>query len=116
MTATDDGLRRYLLGAAGDDDAAAIEEGYFTDPAALDRLDAVEEALIADYLDGQLATAAAAQFERRYLSDPQRRRRVNTLRQLRSAARTAPVVSHGISRQAVLALAASLLIAVGGWW
>ena len=46
--------RRYLLGDTNDEETAVIEQKYFEDDEAVDRIAAAEDDLIEDYLAGQL--------------------------------------------------------------
>jgi len=115
--------RRYLLGQADEEECSGIEREYFADESALERIAAVEEDLIEDYLGGRLPAGERSQFERHYLASPQHRARVETIRRLSALAwddRTGGSVS-GASRVrtrslAYLALAAAVLIAVGLLW
>jgi hypothetical protein len=111
--------RRYLLGAATDEESAEIEQAYFEDDAAVDRIAAAEDDLIEDYLANQLSAPDHARFERNYLAVPQHRIRVETIRRLaadassraaerRSDAKLAP--KRVIRYVPWLALAASLLM------
>jgi hypothetical protein len=74
--------RRYLLGEASEEECAVLEQEYFERQEVLDRIAAAEDELIEDYLAGQLTTADRARFERSYLSAPQHRVRVETVRRL----------------------------------
>ena len=105
--------RRYLLDAVSDDERTGVEQEYFRDERALERMEAAEESLIEDYLAGRLDADECALFERNYLSVPHRRRRVDTVRGLISAASTKRFQA---TRWAPLAAAALLVLALGGWW
>jgi hypothetical protein len=102
--------RRYLLGSASSEETAALEQDFFEHPDALDRVSAVEEDLIEDYLSDHLNTADRDRFERSYLASDLHRVRVETVRRLMARAKPA-------SRKRVtmytpwFALAASVLIA-----
>jgi hypothetical protein len=119
--------RRYLLGEASDDERSRVEQQYFADEAALDRMEAAEEALIEDYVAGRLPPDQRARFEREFLSVPHRRARVATIRTLMTAAsRRAPVtmedrpavprVRRPLLGRLSLAAAAIVLLAAGTWW
>jgi hypothetical protein len=113
--------RRYLLGQASEEESALIEEQYFAHPDAIDRITAVEDDLIEDYLGNQLAAADRDRFERAYLSVPAHRVRVETVRRLMEqsarSAQTRPTVVPMVAPKRSfrygpwLALAASLLVA-----
>ena len=111
--------RRYLLGTATEEEAATVEQQYFNDATELERLAAAEDDLVEEYLDERLPPDERRQFERQYLSAPHRRRRVETIRQLRVAAgRNRGADATSIAKPAVgrrwLAAAAALIIAVTG--
>jgi hypothetical protein len=115
--------RRYLLGQADEEECSGIEREYFADESAVERIAAVEEDLIEDYLGGRLPAGERSQFERHYLASPQHRARVETIRRLSALAwddRTGGSMSgasHVRMRSlAYLALAAAVLIAVGLLW
>jgi hypothetical protein len=115
--------RRYLLGQADEEECSGIEREYFAGESAVERIAAVEEDLIEDYLAGRLPADERSQFERHYLASPQHRARVETIRRLSALAgddRSGDSV-RGTSRVrtrslAYLALAAALLVAVGMLW
>ena len=79
-------LRRYILGAATNDECAAIERDYFERADALDQVSEVEDDLITDYLSNRLTSDERDRFERHYLTTPGHRRRVEVTRALRTAA------------------------------
>lgn len=83
MTSAEPALaRRYLLGAASEQECAVIEQEYLLQEEALDRIAAAEDELIEDYLEGRLGAADRDRFERWYLSTPNHRVRVETVRRL----------------------------------
>ena len=104
--------RRYLLGQTGDEESSRIEQEYFRDDQALERMEACEEELVEDYLDARLAPGDRAAFEAHYLSTPERRTRLQTIRRLEKAARGRP---HRVPVR-WLAAAAVLLIGAGIAW
>jgi hypothetical protein len=114
--------RRYLLGAATDEESAAIEREYLEHEEAVDRMAAAEDDLVEDYIADELTPAERQQFERSYLSAPHHRVRVDTVRRLMVvAARSAPestkkatvLTSPRFARKGGwLAVAASLIVAV----
>jgi hypothetical protein len=114
-------LRRYLLGLLPEAEAESLEEEYLARPEVLERLRGVEDDLLDDYAAGRLATADIEPFERRYLSAPPLRQRVVSARALHlaadSGARGSKAPFRAIStRPPVLALAASVLLAVLAWF
>jgi hypothetical protein len=116
--------RRYLLGNTNDEETAVIEQEYFENDDAVDRIAAAEDDLIEDYLAGQLTPADRDRFERGYLSVPAHRIRVETIRRLMTtAARGSAQGGGGLAPKRTiryipwLALAASLLIvASAAFW
>jgi len=85
--------RRYLLGDASEADCSAIEAEYFLREEALDRMSAAEDDLIEDYLSDRLDADDRRRFARAYLSVPNRRLRVDTIRQLIAVASTPMAVA-----------------------
>jgi hypothetical protein len=119
--------RRYLLGEDNDNERLRLEEQYFADAEALERMEAEEERLIEDYLADRLSSEERVRFERAFLSVPHRRARVATIRALMDAASAAdrvrahnPPSLAGVRRAWVgrlpLAAAAVVLIGAGTWW
>jgi anti-sigma factor RsiW len=100
--------RRYLLGQASDEESFALEGESFADERALDRIAAVEDLLIEDYLAGALSADDRERFERHYLASPEHRARVEIVRRLSSA-----TSSPWYGSITYLATAAALLLAVG---
>jgi hypothetical protein len=112
-------LRRYVLGAATDIEAATIERDYFKNVETLERVRAAEVDLIDDYVSGQLSGDEHEVFEREYLTTPARRRRVAVARALGKAA-TARSNERRRSRRlrrmtAGLAAAIAVLAGAGAW-
>lgn len=101
--------RRYLLGNASSAETAALEQDFFEHPDAIDRVAAVEEDLIEDYLSNHLNAADRDRFERSYLASESHRIRVETIRRL--TARATPASRKRTTYSPWLALAASVLIA-----
>ena len=106
--------RAYLLGRASDLDRDATEQRYFENEEAIDTMAAAEEALIEEYLAGQLTSDDRVSFERYYLATEEHRTRVETIRQLQAA--SAPGIPARSRRLDVrtVALAAGVAVAVGG--
>ena len=110
-------LRRYVLGAATDEECDAIEREGFDRADAADRVSAAEDELIDDYLSGRLDGSERPRFERHYLSTPNHRRRVAIVRALKNAASTGQPV--GARRPAsvwwtIAGVAAALVILISG--
>src|SRR6266481_3202374 len=79
-------LQRYLLGDLSAQEQESIEEYYFAEDDYLQKLLVVENDLIEDYLRGKLSTAEQQKFERNYLTTPEKKQRVQLVRQLRRQA------------------------------
>jgi hypothetical protein len=107
--------RRYLLGQSGEEECAAIEREYFADATALDRITAVEDDLVEDYLAGRLAGDERDGFEKHYLASAPHRTRVETIRRLIAMPADGPLLVRRSSFR-YLAIAATLLMAVGVLW
>ena len=110
-------LRRYILGAATNDECAAIERDYFERADALDQVSEVEDDLITDYLSNRLTSDERDRFERHYLTTPGHRRRVEVTRALRTAAHVrASGSGRTVSWWATAGVAAALVLAAGAGW
>lgn len=78
-----DAVKSYLLGTLPEDQASAIEERYFTDPAFLNKMRRMEIDLICEFLDKELAEEEEEQFKRRYLHVPRLKKLVEGVRERR---------------------------------
>jgi hypothetical protein len=107
--------RQYLLGQASEQERSALEEQYFADPSVVDRISAIEDDLIEDYLAGRLPSGDRADFERHYLNTPEHRTRVDVVRRVMATRRATKGWATAPSSWKPLALAASVLLAVGLW-
>jgi hypothetical protein len=79
----DDVLRRYLLGFSNEAECDEVEGVYLSDAAEYERLEAAEDELIEDYLDGQLDTDQRRGFEHYFLNAAERRKNLDFARALR---------------------------------
>jgi hypothetical protein len=104
-------VRSYLLGILDESSAASIEERYFTDRGFFLFVQAVETALIEDYLAGRLAPSTRERFESRYLSVPDLHRRLNEVRERQVPAR---IVVGQIRYARLRLVAAAVLVCLGG--
>jgi len=102
------------LGTLGEDDASRVEERYFIDRGFFLLVQAIETALIEDYLAGRLALSAKNLFEARYLVVPNLRDRVEELRE--SHALAATKVRRIRNRLYVAAAVVLTCIGVGTLW
>jgi hypothetical protein len=119
--------RRYLLGEASEEDCSAIEREYFVEEAAIDRIAAVEEDLVEDYIGDRLSPDERRRFERHYLVSPHHQRRLDLIRRLSAKAAAGGEPRAGVALpvttrashshpQQWMALAAALVVIVGMAW
>ena len=130
---TDDALLRgFLLGKVNEKERERIEGLFLTDSQAKERLMAVEQDLIEDYLEGTLSTADNERFVERYAQTDEQRRRLRITKSIKDwaiaeAASSVPAKVAGSSdlwarlrlRPALvipIAVAAMILIVVGAIW
>jgi anti-sigma factor RsiW len=73
---------KYFLGQLSPDQERQIEECYFANEELFDRLQAIKEELIDDYLQGKLSDEMHQLFERNFLASPARRQQVEFARSL----------------------------------
>jgi len=69
-------VTRYLLGELSEQEQAALEKSYFSDPQVFDQVLQVESTLVDAYARGQLSSEMRERFEQSYLKNPTRRERV----------------------------------------
>jgi hypothetical protein len=104
--------RRYLLQDFSQDEIEQFERDYFATPEALEAVDAAEEQLIDEYLDGTLIGDDLERFDANYLASAAHHERVATARRLRAAGHASGRTRWSTAR--TLALAAAIVVAVGG--
>jgi hypothetical protein len=75
-------LSRYLLEDSGDEERERLEESYLADDTLYMKLMVAEEELIAAYIQGELSRSDRAKFERAYLTNPHRLKKVESTREL----------------------------------
>ena len=75
-------LVKYLLGDLPEDRQAEVEDRAFADREFLDALEATEADLIDAWVRGELSPSERRAFERRFLTSPQRRNKVEFARAL----------------------------------
>jgi anti-sigma factor RsiW len=129
---------RYLLGDVPEDEQIRIEERFFTDDEYFEQLLALEDDLIDDYVNGELTDRERKQFEEYFLASPTRRQRVEfakTFMRAGSLPALAEIAMPGEARPEPVpwwrnvmvfwraqgplrrfALAASVVLALGGSW
>jgi len=83
---------RYLLGDLTDDEQVEVEDRAFADHQYMERMVAVEDDLIDNYLRGSLSQLQRDQFEKRFLTSEPRRQKIEFARALAevSSRRAAP--------------------------
>jgi hypothetical protein len=83
---------RYLLGDLTDDEQVEVEDRAFADHQYMERMLAVEDDLIDNYLRGSLSERERSQFEKRFLASDHRRQKIEFARALAevSSRRAAP--------------------------
>jgi hypothetical protein len=79
---SDKTIIRYLLNELSAEDQARFEEAYLSDGSLFERVQALEEELIEDYVKGKLSGHEWHRFERHYLASDQRRARIEAAREL----------------------------------
>jgi anti-sigma factor RsiW len=84
-------LIQYLLGQLPEAEQTRLEERFFADDAYFERLLAVEDDLIDDYVRGELSPHEHERFERAFLTTPERHQRVEFARALMRTVSEAPV-------------------------
>jgi hypothetical protein len=129
---------RYLLGDAPEDEQIRIEERFFTDDEYFEQLLALEDDLIDDYVNGELTDREREQFEEYFLASPTRRQRVEFAKTFMRAGSLLPLAEIAMPGEARpepvpwwrtvmvfwraqslprrFALAASVVLALGGSW
>lgn len=94
-TSDESQIKNYLLGELDDDEAARLEEEFFSDDESFAEFQAIEMALVDGYVRNHMPADERHLFETNYLATPERRARVseagifhNELEDLRPAATT----------------------------
>jgi hypothetical protein len=80
---SDEAILRYLLGLATDTECETIETAYLSSEDEYERVAALKDELIDDYLDNQLEAGERQAFEDHFLSAGQHRERLQFVRALR---------------------------------
>jgi hypothetical protein len=80
---------RFLLGELSEAEREPLEEAFFTDDDAFERMLAAEDELFDAYARGELSPAERARFEGRFLASPRGRERLRFARDLIDAATAA---------------------------
>lgn len=116
MTHTDADLRRYLLGQSSTAESEAIETAYFADHAITARLDDLADDLMRAHLAGTLDPSDRTAFER-LPETPARVARMLLVQRLdqQGNSRRSPSAAR-VALWPTLAIAATVMMAVGSWW
>ena len=69
-------LVKYLLGELSEEEQVRVEDRALTDPSYLAEIEAAEADLVDAYVRGKLPPDSLLGFERRFLSSPSRRSKV----------------------------------------
>jgi len=95
-------LQKYLLGDLSEQEQVVVEDRAFAEPGYLEALEGVEADLIDAYVRGELSQTDRRQFERRFLTSPQRRNKVEFARTLATvSAESKPVFFRLLECQSV---------------
>jgi hypothetical protein len=108
-------MKAYLLGQLPEDQAAVLEEEYFTNREFFLQMQSAETALISDYLDGSLSSAEKQRFESRYLQVPLLQRRLEEVRRLRAVPPSAARASLRPPLRLAFGTATVLVLVLGIW-
>jgi len=76
-------LRQFLLGKVNEEDCERIEELFLTDSALRERVHAVEQDLIEDYLEDSLSSADREAFVLRYAQTAEQQRKLRITRSIK---------------------------------
>jgi hypothetical protein len=82
--------RRFLLGELSEKEQAMCEEQYFSQDEFFEQLQAVETELVDEYVNEELSPTERARFEKRFLTSPEQRRRVEFARSFEPILRNPP--------------------------
>lgn len=78
-------INRYLLGGLSEDELAQIEERYFADENFFAQILDAENSLVDSYVRGNFSAIERGNFEKQFLTTPQRRQKVKFAQSLRKA-------------------------------
>jgi hypothetical protein len=124
-------LTKYLLGQVSEKEQIEVEDRAFVDAAYLGCLQAAEADLIDAWVKGELSESDGRDFERRFLTSPERKKKVEFARDLSRIAAESKAAERATSPRApgwtfaphaflrwtpALAAAAVLACIIGGAW
>jgi anti-sigma factor RsiW len=113
---SNESMKAYLLGQLPEDQAAVLEEKYFTNREFFLQVQSAETALISDYLDGNLPSAEKQRFESRYLQVPLLQSKVEEARRQRAAQPSTAHATIWPRLRLVVGIAAVLTLTLGLWF
>jgi hypothetical protein len=120
-------VRRYLLGDLTGSDQEHCEEKFMTGDTSLAELEVAEDELLDEYLAGRLTADEREQFERHFLSTPERQKKLRFAKVFRryvaahqpapavTASRIPPSLFNLQTWPARIAIVATLLVMAGFW-
>jgi hypothetical protein len=108
-------MKAYLLGQLPEDQAAVLEEEYFTNREFFLQMQSAETALISDYLDGSLSPEEKQRFESRYLQVPLLQSRLEEVRRQRTVPPSAARAFLRPHLRLAFGTAAVLVLVLGIW-
>jgi hypothetical protein len=85
LTGNDQQIIRYLLHEAGEEELSMMEERLLSDASFFDLVACIEDEMIMQYVRGEMEPDLKQRFEKNYLVSPERRARIESARQLRTA-------------------------------
>jgi hypothetical protein len=88
LTGNDQQIIRYLLHEAGEEELSMMEERLLSDVSFFDLVASIEDEMIMQYVRGEMEPDLKQRFEKSYLASPERRARIESARQLRTAVHT----------------------------
>src|SRR5438270_801322 len=123
LTGNDQQIIRYLLHEAGEEELSMMEERLLSDLSFFDLVACVEDEMIMQYVRDEMDPDLKRRFEKSYLASPERRARIESARQLRTAVHTvaATRVMEKSKKRIFLPLpvriaCAAAALAVAVWW
>jgi len=108
-------MKAYLLGQLPEDQAAVLEEKYFTNREFFLQVQSAETALISDYLDGSLSSVERHCFESRSLQVPLLQGKVEEVRRQRAAQPPAAHTSMWPHVRLAFGISIALVLGLGVW-
>ena len=108
-------LAKYLLGDLPENEQVELEEKYFHDDEVLTALLALEDEMMYDCLNGDLAPSERVKFQERFLATEQGKKKAQFARILLKKIENPPIVRFGPKSYLLQAIAACFLFVAVGW-